>query len=54
MDREIEIFANNKMVFTLMQDEISELNKYLVQNGISVNALDSNPLAGRLFPEYYR
>lgn len=31
--------ANNKMVFTLRQNEISELNKYLVDKGINVNAL---------------
>ena len=31
--------ANNKMVFTLRQNEISELNKYLVSKGINVNAL---------------
>ena len=31
--------ANNKMIFTLRQDEISELNKFLVGKGINVNAL---------------
>ncbi|MGA8263111.1 MAG: ABC transporter ATP-binding protein [Ignavibacteriaceae bacterium] len=31
--------ANNNMVFTLRQNEISELNKYLVGKGINVSAL---------------
>lgn len=31
--------TNNKMVFTLRQNEISELNKYLVEKGIDVSAL---------------
>lgn len=31
--------ANNKFIFTLVQNDISELNKYLVDKGISVNAL---------------
>ena len=35
----IDSSANNKLVFKLIQNEISELNKYLVEKGISVNAL---------------
>ena len=31
--------ANNKLIFTLRQNEISELNKYLVEKGIDVDAL---------------
>ncbi len=31
--------ANNKFTFALVQNEISELNKFLVQNGVKVNAL---------------
>ena len=31
--------TNNKMVFTLRQNEISELNKYFVEKGIDVSAL---------------
>ncbi len=31
--------TNNKLIFSLMQNEISELNKYFIQNGINVNAL---------------
>jgi len=31
--------ANNKFTFVLVQNEISELNKFLVQNGVKVNAL---------------
>jgi ABC-type multidrug transport system ATPase subunit len=31
--------ANNKMIFTLMQNEISELNRYLVEKDVSVYAL---------------
>jgi len=31
--------ANNNMVFTLRQNELSELNKYLVGKGINVSAL---------------
>ena len=31
--------VNNKMIFTLIQGEISELNKYLVERGVKVSAL---------------
>ena len=31
--------SNNRLVFTLMQNEISELNTFLVQKGVRVNAL---------------
>ncbi len=35
----LETVANNKMIFNLPQNEVAELNKYLVENGILVNAL---------------
>jgi ABC-2 type transport system ATP-binding protein len=31
--------VNKKLIFVLIQDEISELNKYLVERGVKVNAL---------------
>jgi ABC-type multidrug transport system ATPase subunit len=31
--------VNNKLIFTLTQKEISELNKYLVERGVNVSAL---------------
>jgi ABC-type multidrug transport system ATPase subunit len=31
--------VNNKLIFTLVQNEIPELNKYLVEKGINVSAL---------------
>jgi ABC-2 type transport system ATP-binding protein len=31
--------VNNKLIFTLTQNEISELNKYLVERGVNVSAL---------------
>ena len=31
--------VNNRMIFTLIQGEISELNKYLVERGVKVSAL---------------
>ena len=40
---------NNKMIFTLLQNEISELNKYLVGRGVSVNAL----IPTRSLEEYF-
>lgn len=37
--RKLNSSANDKIIFTLRQNEISELNKYLVDRGINVSAL---------------
>ena len=37
--RKLDSSSNNKLIFKLNQNEISELNKYLVEKGTSVNAL---------------
>lgn len=35
----LKSLTKDKLIFMLVQDEISELNRFLVENGISVNAL---------------
>ncbi|MCL5029685.1 MAG: ABC transporter ATP-binding protein [Bacteroidetes bacterium] len=37
--KNLESTVNEKLIFNLSQNEVSDLNKYLVENGISVNAL---------------
>jgi ABC-2 type transport system ATP-binding protein len=41
--------VNNKLIFTLIQNEIPELNKYLVERGINVSAL----IPTRSLEEYF-
>jgi ABC-2 type transport system ATP-binding protein len=41
--------VNNKLIFTLIQNEIPELNKYLVERGVNVSAL----IPTRSLEEYF-
>jgi ABC-2 type transport system ATP-binding protein len=37
--KKIELFTNNKIVFTMTNNEIPKLNNYLVENGIEVSGI---------------
>ncbi len=48
-DNKVESFSNNKLIFNLSSEEIAKLNKYFVDNDISVSAV----IPTRSLEEYF-